>query len=224
MFTHRSSPSQRSFCHSSNPNAGDTCDFMVIMTETHGSNVLGLFSRLLRSTQRVSSRVPSRRKGATEAFARTSLGPTTDGGPNLSQASPVTGPYLDSSVVRREGLEEQQHPQVSTADSCENFGYASSDALNARFILGGEISRGGNGVIRLLTERTTGEEFACKTLPKSLHAAGASFHVSTRHEEIVGQHIISPRILYDCLYLHRISLKPYLILAPPGCDPQLSPY
>lgn len=71
-------------------------------------------------------------------------------------------------------MEQQRRPDTSGRSGGEHFGYGSAESFAARFELGGEISRGGNGVIRLVTERSTGQQYACKTLPKKLHATGSA--------------------------------------------------
>ena len=154
---------------------------MVNLPETSGSNAFGLWSRLFRSSQLVSTRVPSKRSIGTDAFVRTSLGYPSgpEAGLPAAETGSIFGQHLDSSLHRRKVFEDKRHAQNSAAASYTNFGYASADALSSRFILGGEIERGGNGVIRLLTDRVSGQKFACKTLPKSLYTAGADLHVST---------------------------------------------
>lgn len=66
------------------------------------------------------------------------------------------------------------------------LGYASS--LNMCFEVGVELGRGGNAVVRVVKDRRTGHEFACKTLKKVLFLVSILFS----YQPCI--HPVSPRL------------------------------
>lgn len=54
----------------------------------------------------------------------------------------------------------------SSDDQPLDFGYAKN--VEGRFLIRGEIARGGNGVVRLVVDTKTGQEWAMKSIPKVL--------------------------------------------------------
>lgn len=135
---------------------------MTRTTDTPGGTATTLFSRLFKSSRQVR---PAGKRTKPEAYAATSGAVATEG----AQANTVR-PFFNASV-RKDRFQQQEHPQNCVAP-VEKFGYSSAEEFNSRFERGGEIAKGGNGVIRLVVERKSGQKFACKTLPKKLHAAG----------------------------------------------------
>ena len=52
------------------------------------------------------------------------------------------------------------------APGAADWGYLKD--LDARFVLGRTLGRGGSGLVRVVRERMSGEEYACKTIRKDL--------------------------------------------------------
>lgn len=132
-----------------------------------GGTVTRLFNRLFLSTRTGAKRLPNRRA---EAFVGQTVAAPASSGATAQPSNSST--VVDTSVGRRQRLEKQLHRESSSGNDSEVFGYSSAEQFSSRFELGEEIAKGGNGVVRLLVERRTGEKYACKTLPKKLHEAG----------------------------------------------------
>lgn len=50
--------------------------------------------------------------------------------------------------------------------------------FHQRYLVGEELGRGGFGVVRVVTDRLTGQRLACKTIPKR----PAGLHITARHQ------------------------------------------
>lgn len=59
----------------------------------------------------------------------------------------------------------------SSEEQVLDFGYQKN--LEGRFLIRGEIARGGNGVVRLVVDKRTGQEWAMKSIPKVLRSEDA---------------------------------------------------
>ena len=76
-------------------------------------------------------------------------------------------------------------PELSPANS---FGYLRNFEL--RYDRGRELGRGGNGVVRLVRDRTTGRDYACKSIPKVLsERSGASIPKRAGHAQAIQREV-----------------------------------
>lgn len=78
-------------------------------------------------------------------------------------------------------------------ESNSDWGYLKN--LEKRFQLLKQIGRGGNGVVRVARDRDTGEEYACKILPKVLNDPRASEVKKATHCEYVRREVWGPQSL-----------------------------
>ena len=140
--------------------------------DASGGTVTRLFNRLFLSSRTVTARLPTKRA---EAFVAPTVIAPASGSAATQPSSSNT--YSDTSRGRRETLEQQMHREHSSEIVSDVFGYSSAAHFSSRFDLGEEIARGGNGTVRLLIERRTGQKYACKTLPKKLHDAGRTLRI-----------------------------------------------
>ena len=144
------------------------------------------------------------------------------GGPGVGPSSQKNAPSVQSikqanvAVVDREVMKEvvvrekaeqksRQSPRdaVSPAgveDEVVDFGYARN--MEQKFIIKDEIARGGNGVVFLVMDRTTGQEWAMKSIPKVLPRDG-SVSVSDQkrmdHANAIRREVDVLRRLRGCL-------------------------
>lgn len=106
------------------------------------------------------------------------LAPST--GPHFQPASSCIGvrPRQRHPAVGRSALHAPEHHTATIQaeqdhDSNERpqsiwLGYPR--ALHDRYLVGQLLGSGGNGTVHIVRDRTTGEEFACKSIPKTLQA------------------------------------------------------
>lgn len=70
---------------------------------------------------------------------------------------------------------------------------------------GGEVGKGGFGTVRVVRKRTTGEEFACKSICKELKAANASERQQKRHLEMITREVAVLKKLVGTLNVVRLE-------------------
>lgn len=75
----------------------------------------------------------------------------------------VSGVAVDEKLRRTSCSSTISH---SSDEQSLDFGYEKN--LEGRFLIRGEIARGGNGVVRLVVDKRTGQEWAMKSIPKVL--------------------------------------------------------
>ena len=63
-------------------------------------------------------------------------------------------------------LDEPQLDRAEELYSTCTFGFAQD--MDAHYVLGREVGTGGSGLVRLVTDKKTGKEYACKTVKKTL--------------------------------------------------------
>jgi calcium-dependent protein kinase len=73
-------------------------------------------------------------------------------------------------AVGEKGREQEAHGERISKVIGASFGYSRN--LGQRFQIRDEIARGGNGVVRLVVDERTGQQFAMKSIPKVLDDAG----------------------------------------------------
>jgi hypothetical protein len=72
----------------------------------------------------------------------------------------------------------------ATAPDAADWGYLKD--MDARFVLGRTLGRGGSGLVRVVRERASGEEYACKTIRKDLREHNREL---VRREVRLGLHV-----------------------------------
>jgi len=97
-------------------------------------------------------------------------------------------------------VEEKSCPEEREEDVVVDFGYARN--MDKRFMIKDEIARGGNGVVYLVVDMNTGQEWAMKSIPKVL-ADDGSKNVSERkrldHAQAIRREVDVLKRLRGCL-------------------------
>lgn len=115
---------------------------------------------------------------------------------------PPAGPPLErTSANPRGGGEEASggaaSPPAPRGDAGPDFGYARG--LERKYRVLRELGKGGNGVVRVVEERATGQEWALKSIPKVLTDPKLSDTKKKGHAEAVRREVEVLRRLRGCL-------------------------
>ena len=111
-----------------------------------------------------------------------------------------TGGVAVVAPVGEQRREEEDHGEHLSKGIRASFGYSRN--LAQRFQIQDEIARGGNGVVRLVVDKRTGQQFAMKSIPKVLEDVGER-HISERkrldHADAIMREVDVLKRLRGCL-------------------------
>lgn len=114
-------------------------------------------------------------RGGNSFFGFLGLGRKGHGARDHVVTDVIASDAVSSGVVLEEKLKRRscgstgshgENKDCQDDDGPLDFGYHKN--LDGRFLVRGEIARGGNGVVRLVVDKKTGQEWAMKSIPKVL--------------------------------------------------------
>lgn len=170
---------------------------MVTETRVHGASS---FWQSIKSALPFGQQHQAPHVAAAAPLARPSLSKTS---PPPPQATPA--PQLARPSMGTYSPTEISNPQANVSDDAAPkpvegtvFGYARN--LDRHYRIVKELARGGNGIVTLVVNTTTGQEFAMKSLPKVLDAeADVSERKRMDHVEAIKREVEVLQRLRGCL-------------------------
>ncbi len=97
------------------------------------------------------------------------------------------------------------------SDGTGSWGYLTGFA--DRYKVGGQVGKGGNGIVNRVVQKATGREYACKVLPKQLADARASEQKKAAHPESVRHEVTHYHSVVTAVHAGSLHLVPALACA-----------